>query len=253
MPTQALLTEAFKIQQPKLITLLEIFITDAIILRYAGHESNIAWFTYSSNAWQAATYTAFPIQLDAIGQQNTEGRFESQTIRITNIDKGIGDYIRQNDVRGNKVFITGVLENLIADAADRVFRWKYRIANASAPKSEAQFQIQSYFAETMSEVPLQIRGKNECGWDFDKDGTDPVAAQTCGWYSKYAHVYYSGSEASALDSTNYTNASITKCDKGIDTANGCKAHFNQNDTNKPNLRAQAYQGIPAKPIQRITI
>ena len=247
MPTQALLTEAFKIQQPKLITLLEIFITDATILRYAGHESNISWFTYSSNAWQPAAYMAFPIQLDAIGQQNTDGRFESQTIRITNIDKGIGDYIRQNDVRGNKVFITGVLENLIADAADRVFRWKYRIASASAPKSEAQFQIQSYFAETMSEVPMQIRGKNECGWDFDKDGTDTVAAQTCGFYTKYYNL------GGTLDTTNYPNANATKCDKGIDTANGCKAHFNQNDVLLPNLRAQAYQGIPAKPIQRITI
>ena len=247
MPTQALLTQAFKIQQPKLITLLEIFITDATILRYAGHESNVAWFTYSNNAWAGVTYTAFPIQLDGIGQQNTEGRFESQTIRITNIDKAIGDYIRQNDVRGNKIFITGVLENLIADAADRVYRWKYRISSASAPKSEAQFQIQSYFAETMSEVPLQIRGKNECGWDFDKDGTDTVAAKTCGFYTKYSNL------GGTLDTTNYPNANATKCDKGIDTANGCKAHFNQNDVLLPNLRAQAYQGIPAKPIQRITI
>lgn len=247
MPTQALLTEAFKIQQPKLIALVEIFISDAIVLRYAGHESNVDWFTYSNNAWTPATYAAFPIAMDSVGNQNVEGRFESQTIRITNIDKAIGDYIRQNDVRGNKVFITGILDNLLADANDKVFRWKYRIASAIAPKSEAQFQIQSYFAETMSEVPLQIRGKNECGWDFDKDGTDPVAAQTCGFYTKYYNL------GGTLDTTNYPNADATKCDKGIDSKNGCKAHFNQNDVLLPNLRAQAYQGIPAKPIQRITI
>lgn len=247
MPTQALLTQAFKIQQPKLITLLEIFITDAIVLRYAGHESNVDWFTYSNNVWAAVTYTAFPIAMDTIGQQNTEGRFDSQNIRITNIDKGIGDYIRQNDIRGNKIFITGVLDNLLLDAADKVYRWKFRIASAIASKSEAQFNIQSYFAEAMSEVPMQIRGKNECGWDFDKDGTDLVASQTCGFYTKYYNL------GGTLDSTNYSNASATKCDKGIDSANGCKAHFNQNDTLKPNLRAQAYQGIPAKPIQRITI
>lgn len=247
MPTQALLTEAFKIQQPKLITLLEIFITDAIILRYAGHESNISWFTYSNNAWQAATYTAFPIMMDTIGQQNVEGHFESQSIRMTNIDKGIGTYIRQNDVRGNKVFITGVLENLLSDANDRVFRWKYRISSVSVPKLEAEFKIQSYFAETMSEVPLQIRGKNECGWDFDKDGSEPVAAETCGFYTKYYNL------GGALDTVNYPNASATTCDKGIDTANGCKAHFKRHDSLKPNLRAQVYQGIPMKPIQRITI
>lgn len=247
MPTQALLTEAFKIQQPKLITLLEIFITDAIILRYAGHESNISWFTYFSNAWQSATYTAFPLAMDTIGQQNTEGRFESQTIRITNIDKTIGDHIRQNDIRGNKVFITGVLENLLSNSADRVFRWKYRILNASAPKSEATINIQSYFAETMSEVPVHIRGKNECGWEFDKDGTDLVAAQTCGWFTKYSNL------GGTLDTANYPNANATKCDKGIDSDNGCKAHFNQDDALKPNLRAQAYQGIPAKPIQKVTV
>lgn len=247
MPTQALLTEAFKIQQSKLITLLEIFITDAIILRYAGHESNKSWFTYLNNSWQAATYTSFPIVMDSVGSQNVEGHLESQTIRITNIDKAIGDYIRQNDIRGSKVFITGVLENLISDANDRIFRWKYKITSAIAPKLEAQFNIQSYFAEAMSEVPVQIRGKNECGWDFDKEGSDPTAVQTCGFFSKYYNL------GGTLDSINYPNANATKCDKGSDTENGCKAHFNQSDTLKPNLRAQVYPGIPMKPIQRITI
>lgn len=246
MPTQALLTEAFKIQQAKLITLLEINISDAVVLRYASHESDVSWFTYTGSAWQAANYTAYPIKIDTVGQQSTDGKIESQSITITNVDKTIGNYIRQNDIRGNKVFITGVLEGLTSNANDRVYRWKYRISNARINKQDAVIAVQSYYEETMSEVPVHLRNRGECGWEFDSDGSNPIAAETCGFYTKY---YSLGGTLNP----DYPRASATSCDKGINTKNGCSAHFNRLDALKPRLRAQADPGISLKPVSRITI
>ena len=105
-------------------------------------------------------------------------------------------------------------------------------------------------------MPLFIRDRNRCGFKFDSDGTDPIAAMTCGWWTQYANKYFSANMTLAFDTTNYQNCDTSApytCDYGVRAKNGCAAHFNQTDsTNKPKLRGRFYPGMPQTPLKGIS-
>lgn len=185
--------------------------------------------------WNSKVYRRNQLSIDTTGEQNTEGSFGSQQLNIANVDREMAAYIRGNDVRGMEVKIYEVREALLANADDVRMTWRYMISKALADDDKVLLTIESLYSESREDFPNSEVNRNVCIWDYDQDGSDSVAADTCGWYTIIGGL---------LDTTEYPNAVSTSCDKGLRTPNGCYAHKNN--------RARMSPGVPLEPIKGLT-
>ena len=237
MPTLACIQEALKLQPSRRIILIELVIAGTTY-RYANTED-------ADIVWNGQTWARNQIAIETIASQNIEGDFGSQTLSMQNVDQALGEIIRLNDVRGESAVVVEVFEALLANPSDAIGTWKNIIAEADYDDGAAKFTIETLFSENRNDFPQQVRDLNVCGFDYDTDGSDEIALQTCGFFTLYKNL------GGTLDTANYPAADASLCDKGLRTPNGCYAHFNQQDSLKPAIRARMYPGIPLVPIQNI--
>jgi hypothetical protein len=262
MPSTNVKNRALYLEQDRIVILVEIRYTTTT-KRYCNLEKTSvgdgSYYTWGNN-----NYLCIPLKYEIKGNQNIEGEFPTATLRISSINKENSDFVNVGDVSGKIVVITRTFEGLIS-ASDYIDISKYKI-NKSGYDDETReviYELTPIIAEFKNDVPLFIRDRNRCGFKFDADGTDPIAATTCGWWTQYAHRYYPdpsnppyGVLTQAFDTANYQECNTTypyTCDHSVRGKNGCAAHFNQTDkTYKPKLRGRFYPGMPQSPLRAIT-
>jgi len=254
MPSANIISDVLAIEQARIITLVEIrYVT--ITKRYCNlEETSIGDGSYYT--WGGNDYTCMPLKVENKGGQNIEAELAEATLSISSVDKENSDFVNVGDVGGRIVVITRTYEGRTA-STDYIDLYKNKINKPGYDDltRTVVYDLKPIIAEFKNDVPLFVRDRNRCGFKFDVDGTDPIAAMTCGWWTQYANKYFPGSEASAIDTTNYPNADVSApytCDFSVRGKNGCAAHFNQTDeTNKPKLRGRFYPGMPQTPLKGI--
>ena len=254
MASANIINNALRIEQPRIITLVEIqYVT--VTKRYNNLEkTSVGDGSYYT--WGGNNYNCIALKTEIKGGQNIAGELATASLMISSIDKENSDFLNVGDVGNRIVIITKTYEGLIA-ATDFIDRYKYKINKPGYDDRTRNitYDLIPIASEFMSDIPIFIRDRNRCGFKFDANGTDAIAAMTCGWQTQYANKYFSGSIITAFDTTNYaecdTSAPYT-CDYSVRGKNGCAAHFNQtDDTNKPKLRGRFYPGIPQSPLKGI--
>lgn len=255
MPSSAVKAYALALEQPRLITLVEIRYVSTT-KRYCNlEETSVGDGSYYT--WGGNNYTCIALKYELKGGQNTEGELATANLEISSVDKENSDFLNVGDVSNCIVLVTITYEGLTA-STDYLEQFKYRINRPSYNEQSrtVTFELRPIIAEFKNDVPVFIRDRNRCAFKFDADGTDVIAAMTCGWWTTYAHRYFSGVEGTALDTTNYPNCDTSSpytCDYSLRGKNGCAAHFNQTDeTRKPKIRGRFYPGIPQTPLKGIS-
>ena len=255
MPSTNIITYALSIEQPRILILIEIrYVT--VTKRYCNvDKTSVGDGSYYT--WGGNNYTCIALKVEGKGGQNIEGELASASLRISSVDKENSDFVNVGDVSGQVVVVTRTYEGLTAvtDYID-IFKYKINRPGYDDATREVIYELRPIASEFKNDVPLFIRDRNRCGFKFDADGTDAIAAMTCGWYTQYANKYFPGSIITAFDTTNYPNCDTTApytCDYSVRGKNGCGAHFNQTDsTNKPKLRGRFYPGMPQTPLKGIS-
>ena len=256
MPSANIIAYALSIEQPRIITLVEIRYA-TVTKRYCNVEkTSVGDGSYYT--WGGNNYTCMSLKFESKSGQNIEGEFSTASLKISSIDKENSDFVNVGDVGSRIVVITKTYEGLTLDTdfIDNPFKYKINTSSYSDTTREVIYDLTPIIAEFKNDVPLFIRDRNRCGFKFDTDGTDSITAMSCGWYTQYANKYFSGSIINAFDTVNYPNCDTTApytCDYSIRGKNGCGAHFNQTDTtNKPKLRGRFYPGMPQTPLKGIS-
>ena len=261
MPSANVIAYALSIEQPRILTLVEIrYVTTT--KRYCNADkTSVGDGSYYT--WGGNNYICMSLKTQVNSGQNIEGEIITANLFISSVEKENSNFLNVGDVGNVIVLITRTYEGLTL-ATDYIDLFKYKISRSSynSENEEVMYELRSLTSEFKNDVPVPIRDRNRCGFKFDKDGTDSVAAMTCGWWTQYAHKHYEdvgsppyGVLAGAFDVTNYPNVDTSvpyTCDFGVRTANGCAAHFNQTDsTHTVKLRGRFYPGIPQSPLARI--
>ena len=254
MASSNIITQALAIEQARIIILVEIqYVT--VTKRYCNLEkTSVGDGSYYT--WGGNDYTCIALKTEIKGGQNISGEFATASLAISSIDKENSDFINVGDVGGRIIIITRTYEGLTA-STDFIDRYKYKINKPGYDDRTRNilYDLTPISTEFKNDVPIFIRDRNRCGFKFDADGTDTIAAMTCGWYTQYANKYFPGSIISAFDTTNYPNCDTSSpytCDYSVRGKNGCAAHFSQiDDTNKPKLRGRFYPGMPQSPLRGI--
>ena len=266
MPSANIIAYALSIEQPRILTLIEIRYKPNDVLttkRYCNvDKTSVGDGSYYT--WGGNNYTCIALKVEGKGGQNIEGELASASLRISSVDKENSDFVNVGDVSGQVVVVTRTYEGLTA-ATDYIDIFKYKINRPGYDDStrEILYELRPIVSEFKNDVPLFIRDRNRCGFKFDADGTDVIAAMSCGWWTQYAHKNFEdtgnppyGVLVGAFDTTNYPNCDQTvpyTCDYSVRGKNGCGAHFNQTDsTNKPKLRGRFYPGMPQTPLKGIS-
>ena len=255
MPSSNIITQALKVEQDRIITLVEIRYV-SIINRYCNLEkTSVGDGSYYT--WGGNNYICISMGVEQKGGQNIEGELATASLRISSIDKENSDFVNVGDVGGRIVIITKIYEGLtVATDYISIFKYKINRPGYNDETREVVYELTPITSEFKNDIPLFIRDRNRCGFKFDADGTDAIAAMTCGWWTQYANKYFSGSIITAFDTTNYPNCDTSSpytCDYSVRGKNGCGAHFNQTDsTNKPKLRGRFYPGMPQTPLKGIS-
>jgi len=261
MPSANVIAYALAIEQPRIITLVEIRYASTT-KRYCNLEkTSVGDGSYYT--WGGNDYTCIALKVEMKGGQNIEGELAPATLRISTIDKVDSDFLNVGDVGGRIVVVTRTYEGLTA-ATDYIDIYKYKINRPGYDDTtrDATYDLRPIASEFKNDVPIFIRDRNRCGWKFDADGTSPIAAMSCGWWTQYAHKNFEdvgnppyGVLIGAFDTTNYQNCNTSvpyTCDYSVRGKNGCAAHFNQTDSaNKPKLRGRFYPGMPQTPLKGI--
>lgn len=255
MPSANVVAYALSIEQPRILTLVEIRYA-TVTKRYCNVEKTSVG-DGSYYAWGGNNYFCISLKFEVKSGQNIEGELATATLRISSIDKENSDFINVGDVGSRIVVITRTYEGLTL-STDYIETFKYKINKPGYDNAtrEVIYELTPIASEFKNDVPLFIRDRNRCGFKFDADGTDAIASMTCGWYTQYANKYFSGSIISAFDTINYPDCDTTApytCDYSVRGKNGCGAHFNQTDSvNKPKLRGRFYPGMPQTPLRGIS-
>ena len=255
MPSANIIAYALSIEQPRILTFVEIrYVT--ITKRYCNADkTSVGDGSYYT--WGGNNYTCIALKIEGKGGQNIEGELASASLRISSVDKENSDFVNVGDVSGRIIVVTRTYEGLTA-ATDYIDINKYKINRPGYDDAtrEVLYELRPIASEFKNDVPLFIRDRNRCGFKFDADGTDVIAAMSCGWYTQYANRYFSSNITLAFDTTNYINCDTSApytCDYSVRGKNGCAAHFNQTDsTNKPKLRGRFYPGMPQTPLRGIS-
>lgn len=255
MPSANIIADSLSIEQPRILILVEIrYVT--ITKRYCNVEkTSIGDGSYYT--WGGNNYNCIALKVEGKGGQNIEGELAVASLRISSVNKENSDFINVGDVGGKIVVVTRTYEGRTA-ATDYIDINKYKTNSPGYNEAtrEVLYELRPIATEFKNEIPLFIRERNRCGFKFDADGTDTIAAMSCGWWAQYANKYFSANMLLAFDTTNYPNCNTSApytCDYGIRSKNGCAAHFNQTDsTNKPKLRGRFYPGMPQIPLRSIS-
>lgn len=249
--TSNVITKLMQREQSRKINLFKIDWPDPFTSEYICQLDETASGSYYTFGGQ--NYTCKSIVNNTENVQGNEGQQETININIVNVDKFYSDLINSVNVVGSRVEYIRTFEGL-SDNADFLDKSVYRINRAEYNSSSYTLilELLPLFKEVLNTFPLNVRDKNRCGWEFDADGTNIDASQGCGFYYFYRR-FWDGNDANgySIDTANYPNVSLTSCDRKYDSANGCLAHFNQNDITKPVLRFRAYLGLPTTPIRSI--
>lgn len=260
MPSSNVKAYALALEQPRVVTLVEIRYSSTT-KRYCNlEETSVGDGSYYT--WGGNNYNCIALKFEMKSGQNVEGELAQASLEISSIDKENSDFVNVGDVSNRIVVITFTYEGLTS-SSDYIEQYKYKINKPAYDEQTrtVRFELRPIIAEFKNDVPIFVRDRNRCAFNFDADGTDPIAAMTCGWWTTYGYRYHADSGnppygvlAAAFDTENYPNCDTIypyTCDKGARTANGCAAHFNQTDSNSPNLRGRFYPGIPQTPLKGI--
>lgn len=158
--------------------------TNDPIYLYTIHEYNGADSLYYTDreddvTFDSITYTAFPIAHSSISQ-NVKGTIDKIRFTITNVDRQIGYYLENNDLRGKKVTVKQVFADDLADTnayIDDVFY----IDNYVATEEFVIFNCSTKFDILDVKIPMRLQTRNYCPFLFK--GTEcgySGAGDSCG-------------------------------------------------------------------------
>lgn len=208
---QVLKDEKAKLETSAILTFIELQISDiqTLYLHLGDHDKEYDGQTYEK--WNLGTSDI---------TENIDGSIDTFELSVGNVDRQMQAYVEANDgLRGNKVVIKQVYEDLLSDATAFVADTFY-VASTNCKAQNIDFSCTSKFSQAGIRLPFSRASRLHCDWEYDD-------ASTCDWTN----------QSGALDTVNYPSADSLTCDKGLNTQNGCKAHLNS-------TRPRMYQGIP---------
>lgn len=172
--------------------------------------------------WNGLAYTAFPVEASGFDISGV-GQLAKPKLSISNVDQTIGSLVRQyGDLIGAKFtrirtfakyldsvnFIDG---NQSADPTVEFPRDIFIIERkALENKLVINFDLVSYIDIQNVKLPKRQILAASCNWVYK--------SSECGYY-----------DGLGMDTANYPSCTNTACDKGLNSPNGCKAHFGKNN------------------------
>jgi len=155
---------------------------------------NLCLTNYDSDiVYNGITYSAFPINHDNIGENNT-GEIPSVRVSISNVSRLIQAYLETYELRRKKVTIRMIWANQLADT-DAYTDDIYYIDSYTADQNNVVFTLKSKFDLMGLELPGRKFSRNNCSWVF-----------------KGAECKYAGSESSCVKT-------LTRCRELSNTVN----------------------------------
>lgn len=192
--------------------LFDVNIGASEILYIAANNENVTW--------NGRTYYAFPVATQAI-PESSDVETPSISVTVANPDGSITDYLRDGSLVGQGVTIHIVHADHLG-GSDEFAQYRGEILSAEVVVAE-------------SAVVFRIGATT---WLQKKLGRR--FARTKCW-----HVY--GSDACGYDTTRA--GALATCDQGLDTANGCEVHGDDEESvglvRLHPLRGGFFPGIPA--------
>lgn len=177
------------------ITLYSIHVKDAAATLYYCEYADgqpITYFIPGTETQQV--YTPAPITHDRV-ESNLEGRVDSVTLTLSNVDRFIGDYLHAYDaLRGCTVNILKVFKGSLSDPNSNL-RDVYYIDGAELNESTAQFSLTSKFNVQSVTLPMRDYRRDQCQWEFKSDecgysddGTYSTCSKTLASCEQYNNV-----------------------------------------------------------------
>lgn len=236
--SSALLAEAVKVHSTNpWIWLFEVQVTATTAFRITPYQGDVTTYEGTSAPYTARTWEAYNGSPPTI-KRNVDGSLDSVELVVANVSAFISGYLDSNDVTGLNVRVLLVHSSNLGDSN-----------NKTALAVDEDFQITQVGPVTMESVTLQLGhwnlirkqfpsvryNRNRCRFAF-KDGW--CAFPSTGVLAKTG---ISGGFDMVL-------VSLTECDKGLSTPNGCKGHGELEELNAlPKLHPRRFGGFPGIP------
>lgn len=202
--TSALVTEKNRLaSESAWLTLLEVEITSSVVLYLVAHPQAVTF--------DGRTYNPFPFSVEPV-QTDTKGGLAEVVVNVANVDRSVGAYVEQNDLRGNRVRMLVVHSANLADPNAITIDEIYEISDIEVTEQAVTFRL-GHERLLSQRLPGGRYLRDNCRWVY-KSPIDDVGGG-CG---------YAGGLAS--------------CDKVLEGGNGCRAHGNQ-------ARFGAFPGLPS--------
>lgn len=134
-------------------------------------DENVTYFRRDSGVDTAQVYTAFPISIGTIGENN-DGQVDTLNVTLGNASRTVEAYLQNADpvgLRGRKVTIRCVWEADLADA-DAFIEDNFYIDSVSSTVEAAQFSLVSRLSLLNIELPRRIYSRNFCQWRYKGPG-----------------------------------------------------------------------------------